>query len=284
MNEKNLLKRWPIASYFILVFLISWGGVIMLGMGDFLSGAKPELPDVMPMVVAMLGAPTAVGIIMTYLTGGKAGVHYLFTRMGKWKVGGRWYLALWIFPAVILTVQVPLSVWVTADLSPIFYPIGIIAGLSAGFLEETGWMGFAYPALRRRFSVMRATVILGLIHAVWHTAADFMGNFNDMGRNWLPYFAAFFVFIVALRIIIAWVYENTESVLMTQLAHAFSTGSLAILVPTANAGTIWPTFYAVYAVALWIVAALIIRKNRKSMTVRPVQMAERKPSLQPSGV
>jgi membrane protease YdiL (CAAX protease family) len=283
MNEKNLVKRWPIASYFILVYLISWGGVIALGLGDFLRGAELELPDVMPMAVAMLGAPTVVGITMTYITGGKDGLRDLFARMRKWKVSGRWYLALLIFPAVILAVQVPLSIWVTADLAPIFYRIGIMAGLFAGFLEETGWMGFVYPKLRNRFSVLRASIVLGLIHALWHAAADFLGNFNNVGLNWLLYFAAFFVFIVALRVIIAWIYENTQSVLMAQLAHAFSTGFLSILVPTANAGAIWPIFYPVYAVALWLVAALIIAKNRERMIEQPSELAVHSPSLQPSG-
>jgi len=283
MNEKISVKRWPVASYFLLVFVISWGGVVALGMGDFLRGTKPELPDVMPMVVAMLGAPTVVGVTLSYVTGGKAGVRYLFTRMGKWRVRGRWYLALLIFPAVILAVQVPLSNWVTADLSPIFYPIGIIGGISAGFLEETGWMGFVYPKLRKRFSVVRASVVLGLIHATWHTPADFLGNVNTMREDWLPYFAGFFVFVVALRIIIAWIYEHTQSVLMAQLAHAFSTGFLGILVPTTNTSEIWPTFYAVYAVALWLVAAMIIRKNRESMTEQPLLRAVRGPAFQPGG-
>lgn len=283
MNEKNLIRRWPLASYFILVFLISWGGVFALGLGDFLRGAEPQLPDVMPMVVIMLAAPLAVGITMTYLTGGNDGLRDLFGRMRAWRVGVRWYLALLIFPALILAVQVTLSIWFTADLAPIFNPIGVIGGLMAGFQEETGWMGFAYPKMRARFSVLRASIALGLIHALWHAAADFLGNFNTMREDWLPYFAGFFVFIVALRIIIAWIYENTQSVLMAQLAHVFSTGFLGILVPTTNSSTIWPIFYAVYATALWLVAALIIRKNREIMARQPSQLAVHSPSLQPSG-
>lgn len=283
MNEKNLARRWPVASYFILVFLISWGGAIALGLGEFLGGAELELPDAMPIAAAMLNTTFAVGIGMTYLTDGKDGLRDLFTRMRTWRVGGRWYLALLIFPALILAVQVPLAIWVTADLAPIFNPIGLIAGPFAGFLEETGWMGFVYPKMRRRFSVLGASIALGLIHAAWHTPADFLGNFNSMREEWLPYFAGFFVFIVGLRIIIAWIYENTQSVLMAQLAHGFSTGFLSILVPTTNTSEIWPIFYAVYAVSLWFVAALIIRKNRESMTEQPSERAVHSPSLQPSG-
>lgn len=261
MNTRNLLKRWPVASYFILVFLFSWISAIALGLGDFLSGTELRLPDVLPTAVVMLNATFVVGIGMTYVTDGRGGLGDLFARMKRWRVGWQWYLALLIFPALILLVQVPLSIWVTPNLAPIFYPIGIIGGLIGGFLEETGWMGFAYPRMRKRFSVLWAAIVLGLIHALWHTAADFLGNYNKMREDWLPYFVGFFIFVVALRIIIVWIYENTQSVLMAQLAHGFSTGFLGVLVPTANTGEIWPVFYAAYSVALWIVAALILIKN-----------------------
>lgn len=283
MNIKSLLKRRPLASYFILVFLISWGGVFVLGLEGFLRGDEPGLADVMPIVVIMLAAPLAGGIAMTAVMDGRDGLRQLFSRMLRWRVGGRWYLALLIFPLLILAVQVPLSIWFLPALAPIFNPIGLISGPMAGLQEETGWMGFAYPRMRKRFGILRAAIVLGVIHAVWHLAADFVGNYNSMGGNWLPYFVWFAVFIVALRVIIVWLYEKTRSLLLSQLAHAFSTGFLGILVSTASPTEIWPTFYAVYAIALWLVAAVIIFRNRASMTEPASQPEALAPSLQPSG-
>jgi membrane protease YdiL (CAAX protease family) len=264
VTERNLLKRWPVASYYILVFVISWGSALVLQLGDFLRGVQPGLPDVLPTVVIMLAAPLLVGLTMTAITQGKDGLRDLLRRFLKWRVSGRWYLALLIFPVLILAVQIPLSIWFNPSLAPIFNPIGILSGVMAGLQEETGWMGFAYPRMRARFSVLRTAIILGLIHALWHVLADLLGNFNTMQEQWLPYFAGFFVFVVALRVIIVWIYENTQSLLMAMLAHAFSTGFLGILVTTADPGAIWPVFYAVYAVALWLVAALIIARFRKA--------------------
>lgn len=266
MKERNLLKRRPLASYFILVFLISWGGTFVLGLENFRQGIELQLSDVMPTVVIMLAAPLVIGITMTYITDGNDGLRALFAGVKKWKVGGRWYLALLIFPILILAVQLLLSNWFTPDLAPIFNPIGIIAGLMAGLQEEIGWMGFAYPKMRRRFGILHAGIVLGLIHALWHAPADFLANFNTMQEKWLPYFVGFLIFVVALRVVIVWIYENTQSLLLAILAHAFSTGFLGILVPTANTGAIWPIFYAVYAIALWLVAALIIARNRERMT------------------
>ena len=163
----------------------------------------------------------------------------------------------------ILLILMSLSALVTKELAPAFFPIGILMGLFAGFIEEIGWMGFVYPKMRLKYSVLRASIFLGILHALWHIVADFLGNYNNYGIIWFPYFVSFSVFIVALRIIIVWVYENTESLLLAQLMHASSSGFLSVLVPIGITGKTRLIFYAVYAVALWIIACLIIIRNRQ---------------------
>jgi membrane protease YdiL (CAAX protease family) len=270
MKIMDLIRRRPVASYFLLVFLISWGGSLLGGGAYFLQGKALELKDTLPMAVAMLGAPTLVGIGMTYICDGRQGLRDLLSRMTKWKVPGRWYATLLIFPVLILVVLIPLSILVTPKLSPTFFLPGILMGLFAGFLEETGWMGFAYPKMRLKLSVLRASILLGLFHALWHIVADFLGNYLTFGTNWFYYFAAFFVFVVGLRIIIAWVYENTGSLLLSVLLHASSSGFLGILVPIKYAGETWPIFYAVYTAAIWLVAGIIILRNERRMVELPV--------------
>ncbi|MGW8226236.1 MAG: CPBP family intramembrane glutamic endopeptidase [Anaerolineales bacterium] len=269
MKIIDLIHRLPVASYFLMVYIIAWGGCI-LGVGaKFMDGIELELNDALPIVIFMLGAPSLVGLAWTYICDGKQGLRDLFSRMKKWKVPGRWYATLLIFPVLILIVLILLSLLVTPDLSPTFFSFGILMGLLAGFLEEIGWMGFAYPKMRMRLSFLRAGIYLGLIHALWHSIAYFLSSYNSFGGNWLPYFTGFFVFLVALRIIIAWVYENTGSVLLTQLMHASSTGFLAILVPSINSNETWPIFYAVYAIGLWLVAGFIIMRNEKKLVNQP---------------
>lgn len=269
MKIMDWIRRRPVASYFLMVFLIAWGGSIFGVGAKFLDGVELELNDGLPIVVFMLGAPSLGGLAWTYICDGRQGLRDLFSRMKKWRVPGRWYATLLIFPVLILIVLIPLSLLVTPDLTPTFFSLGILMGLLAGFLEEIGWMGFAYPKMRMRLSVLRAGIYLGLIHALWHATADFLISYNSFGQNWLPYFTGFFVFLVALRIIIVWVYENTGSVLLTQLLHASSTGFLAILVPSTNASETWPIFYAVYAAGLWLVAAFIIIRNEKQLVNQP---------------
>ena len=170
---------------------------------------------------------------------------------------------------MILVVLIPLSILVTPQLSPTFFVPGMLMGLVAGFFEEIGWMGFAYPKMRLRLSVLNASILLGFLHALWHMTADFLGNYLTFGSNWFLYFAGFFVFVIALRIIITWVYENTGSLLLVALLHASSSGFLGVLVPIASGGETWPIFYGVYMVVIWLVAAVIILRNEKRMVRQP---------------
>jgi len=262
MKIKDFLRGHLTISYFVIAFLISWGGSILGGGKNFVQGKIPELIDILPMGIAMLLGPSFSGIVLTYIDNGRKGINYLFKRMKKWKINVRWYGATLIFPILILIILMPLSVLVTKELAPTFFPIGILIGLFAGFIEETGWMGFVYPKLRLRHGILRASIYLGILHAFWHIVADFLGNYRDFGTIWFLYFISFTVFIVALRIIIVWVYEKTKSLFLAQLMHASSSGFLSVFVPAGIAGEKWLVFYAVYAITLWIIASFIIIRNR----------------------
>lgn len=72
--------------------------------------------------------------------------------------------------------------------------------------------------------------------------------------------------MTAMRVLIAWMYANTKSILLAQLMHASSTGSLVIFSPphvTAAQETLW---YAVYACILWIAVAWAVTKDGVHLT------------------
>jgi hypothetical protein len=76
--------------------------------------------------------------------------------------------------------------------------------------------------------------------------------------------------MTAMRILIAWAYVNTKSVLLAQFLHISSTGSLVVFSPPrvgAAQETVW---YWVYAAALWIaVAAIVLRSGKSLACVKP---------------
>jgi len=112
--------------------------------------------------------------------------------------------------------------------SPVFAPnrflIGISFGFVAGFFEEIGWMGYAFPKMRRGENIIAPAILLGLLWGTWHIPViDYLGTSTPHGAYWFPFFLAFAAAMSAMRVLIAWVYSHTNSVLLAQLLHASST-------------------------------------------------------------
>ena len=258
MKIRAFAKQHAVWLYFVLAFLISWGGSFAGWGGQFLRHEPFAQNEVWLIGLVMLAGPLLSGIAMTGLVDGRQGLRKLFAGMARWRVGIRWYGALLLFPALILGVLLVLAALGWQDLTPTFFAPGIMMGIGAGFIEELGWMGFAFPNMRRNRSALRAAAWLGLIHAAWHFLTGYMVQSSDFGRYWLPQFAGFFVFVLALRCLIVWVYANTGSLLLAQLMHGFSTGFLGILVPIGASPQSWAVFYPVYGVVLCVVVAIVI--------------------------
>lgn len=267
MKLRSLTERSPVTSYFVLAYFISWGGSFALGGSKLLRGEALAFADVMRMAPLMLAGPFIAGIAMTYRVDGRTGLLDLFAKMIRWRVGLCWYAAaLLIFPTVILGVLWALTVLVSPDFSPAFIAFGILGGLLAGFIEETGWMGFAYPRMEAKLGMWRATIYLALLHGLWHAMAGYLGEAGIYGEYWLPRFIAmWFVAMMAMRVLLVWIYTNTGSLLLAQLTHASSTGFLIIFGPETLSpaqGTLW---FAVYAVTLWVPAIIVVASFGKTL-------------------
>ncbi|KAA3643153.1 MAG: CPBP family intramembrane metalloprotease [Chloroflexi bacterium] len=263
---KSFLQRYPVTIYFILAFLISWGiGFAAVG-PKFLRGEVLGFNDALVLFLPTLAGPSIVGVLMAYLTDGRAGIRELFARMRLWRVSGKWYAATFIFPAGILLVLGVLTMLASRDFTPTFFVMGILIGFLAGYFEEIGWMGFAYPRMVKKQSSLTAGIYLGIVWGIWHLFADYLGASGVRGAFWLPRFVAFVVFVTALRVIIVWVYENTQSVWLSQLMHASSTGFLAILVPLSISPAQDTLFHVIYAALLWLLVVMLLNKYGRSLS------------------
>jgi len=83
--------------------------------------------------------------------------------------------------------------------------------------EEVGWRGYALPALQARYSALIASLILGVLWALWHLPVFF--NPDTLYSN-LP-FLQFLAYIVPFAVLTTWVFNSTGgSVLMAMFFHA----------------------------------------------------------------
>jgi membrane protease YdiL (CAAX protease family) len=269
LRNENSVARHPAITYFVLTFAISWLGAFAVAAPHLLRGEPiPKFAGLM-MFPAMLLGPSAVGIVLTRVVDGSSGLRDLFSRMGRVRVPARWYAALLIPPVLVLTVLYFMKTFVSPVFAPNRFFIGISFGFVAGFFEEIGWMGYAFPKMRRADNALAPAILLGLLWGGWHIPViDYLGTSTPHGGYWFPFFLAFTAALTAMRVLIAWAYSNTNSVLLAQLLHASSTGSLVIFSPprvTAAQESLW---YAIYAAALWLIVAIIVAVFGRRLTLQ----------------
>ena len=219
----------------------------------------PRLSGVLMFPVMLLG-PLITGICLTRIADGRPGIETLFSRMRRLRLPLRWYAVLLIPPSLILVVLLCMTHFVSAVFAPGTFLKGVVFGLPAGFLEEIGWTGYAFPKMNRQTSALAASIQLGLLWSMWHLPViDFLGTASPHGRSLPAYFLAFTLAMTAMRVLIAWSYINTESLWLAQLLHVSSTASLVALSPPRVNSEQEALWYAVYALGLWAVVGILAR-------------------------
>jgi uncharacterized protein len=259
-NQEAIIRRYPVVTYFALTFLISWTGALAVA-APLLIRHKPlpKMTGILMFPVMLLG-PSIAGIVLTRIVDGKSGLRNLFSQMFRAWVPPRWYTALLLPPAVVLTLLLVLERFVSPVYSPNRFYMGVLFGIPAGFLEEIGWTGYAFRKMRSESNGLTSSIILGLLWALWHLPViDYLGTASPHGAYWLPFFLAFSLAMTAMRVLIAWVYTNTKSVLLTQLMHVSSTGSLVIFSAARVTAAQEAMWYSIYGTVLWIAVGIVIK-------------------------
>jgi membrane protease YdiL (CAAX protease family) len=268
ISLRSLIARRSVSAYFLLCFVISWAGALGVALPWIVKGtALPTLTGILMFPVMLVG-PVVAGIGLTTLLNGRSGLRELVARLRRWRFPGRWYSTLLIPPALVLAVLLGLTWLDSRVFAPNLFLVGILFGIPAGFLEEIGWTGFAFPELHETRSALSSAVLLGVLWVIWHAPViDFLGAAHPHQQYWLPFFLAFGLAMTAIRVLISWVYVNTRSLFAAQLLHVSSTGSLVVF----GAPTLTPaqeaTWYATYGLALWLCVAVIVRLSGPDLSL-----------------
>src|SRR5215470_11387485 len=98
MNIKSFIQRHPIAAYLTLAYGISWSAILVVAALKGFQADAIELQDGILMFLAMLVGPSLAGITLTAVLERRNGLRSLVSRMGHWRVDGRWYAVLLVFP------------------------------------------------------------------------------------------------------------------------------------------------------------------------------------------
>lgn len=261
----TVLERHPIAAYFVITFTISWAGALAVAAPGWMRDGSISKTTGIVMFPAMLLGPLASGILMSGVAGGGEGTKDLVRRIRRWRVGLAWYGVLLIPPATVLAILLLLERLLSGSFAPNRFWIGIAFGIPAGICEEIGWTGFAFPRMRARQSALGAAVCLGILWSVWHLpVVNFLGAAIPHRQYWFAFFLGFLLAMTAMRVLIAWIYANTSSVLLAQLMHISSTGALVVFSPAVTPGreALW---YALYGCLLWLIVGVVVAATGRQL-------------------
>jgi uncharacterized protein len=264
--------------YFVLAYLGTWLTFAPLIFDPTLS------PDVFAFlfVLSTFTGPTLAALVVTGLWSGRDGVRRLLGRLFRWRIGIRWYAAalfsfmvVWFGGYSIALDGSPIQAFVAQPqvLVTVFLPFILMTSLLPALGEEIGWRGFALPHLQKHFGPVLGTVILGLLHSLWHLPAFFtpvLGPFEPLG------FLSFVLTGIAGTFIYTWIFNNArQSLLIAVLIHAAGNGASVML--GALVGGQMPTNATIMnliasgwfnPILFWSVALILIIATRGRLSYR----------------
>lgn len=240
-----------VVAFFILTYvltMLTWGVLVIFRMPVASSTSTDASTSTLAMVLYLVGGftPTIAGIIMTYRLQGRAGLREMWQRFKQFKLGAMWYLLIVIVP---LLVQAGTAIiykmlgggFVRPDyleqpvlLIPFIIPIFIFGPLS----EEFGWRGFAQDRVQARWGNLKGNLILGLVWGFWHTPLFFVQNSGQQQTgNPALMLPVFVIQVIAMTILISWVYNNTNRSLWGAVFFHFTINFATNLLITSSEAT-----------------------------------------------
>ena len=185
-----------------------------------------------PLLLAggIFAGPTLSAVIMTATTEGRSGVRRLLGRLVLWRVGIGWYLFALVGVPLIMLVGTMIYSGDLPNLKALGGPSYLLSylalfvfGLLLGgpLLEEIGWRGFALPRMERLQGPLLASVILGVMWALWHLPEFLVPTWAaSSGGGGILGITLFTITAITFTIVITWVFNNTRaSVLVAILVH-----------------------------------------------------------------
>ncbi len=214
-----LASRWPVTTFTVIVLALA--GLVML------AGLPAETTPFALVVVIPLSA-----MITAALVGGRPMVGGLFSRIIKWRVAPRWYVAAIGIPlAAALAIDLVGLIAGQADLDMLVSALTVnallvplVVFLPAVF-EEFAWRGFAVEVMvERGAGFATAALGVGLVFTAIHLPLYLPGQLYDQLPIWPGV-----LFLLGGAVLLTWIYLGSgHSSLLAAICHAALNGTVPL--------------------------------------------------------
>lgn len=234
----SYFKERIVLLYFTLVIIVSWASIYaVIGLDGMLGRVALDDSAMPAMMLAMISGPLVASITCILVKEGPNGFPMLLQNLKFKKVSLKWY-SIALFTAPILTLCTILLMLPFSDSfipsileSPSKLSIimgGLMGGLIAGLFEEIGWTYIVTTTLLKKYGIVISSTIIGLFWGLWHAPLFMAGD----PTGFLPLFVVIasrlFTQLPIFRLLMVWVYDKTQSLLISVLMHMMLTASTLI--------------------------------------------------------
>ena len=238
---KSFMKDHPLISYFVMAYIFTWVLVIpitlsQIGLGLF---NAPEPLLFILLLASTYSGPLPAALIMVSAIDGKEGRRQLWRRVFQWRVGFGWHLLVLVaYPVVFLagmSLYSGLTPWVALFehwqlIFTSYLPVALIGILFPSLGEEPGWRGFALPRLQQKYGPLVGTLILAVLHGLWHLPVYFIPGAILEGPFDLTQFVANTCLLITLTFFWTWLFNNTgQSVFFAMFVHGVSNATSGLI-------------------------------------------------------
>jgi membrane protease YdiL (CAAX protease family) len=230
---------------------------------DQLTPLIGEMSSTNPFFLLAVYAPGISGMILIWHHYGLKGLGSFFRRLTLWRAPLQWWLFLLFgIPVLIyaaaaikgtLNSPFPFASWIMV------FPALVQSLLLGPLGEEFGWRGLALPLLQRRFPPFWASILLGVVWAVWHAPSFALSGTPQSAWSFGP----FFLGLIAITVILTPLFNASRgSLLIAILYH------LNIMNPIFPDAQPWDSYL------LALAAVIIVYLNGRQMFKRGLGVTE----------
>jgi membrane protease YdiL (CAAX protease family) len=259
-----MMETKTLVPFLALTFGLSWVPMALFMLfPDQLTPIFGEISTSNPFFLLAVYAPGLSGVFLVWHQYGLKGLGSFLRRLLIWRAPIQWWLFLLLgIPVIIYTAAAIIgTIKEPFPFAPWYMVFPALAqSLLLGPLgEEFGWRGLALPLLQRRFSPFWASIILGVVWAIWHTPAFLMSGTPQSGWSFGPFFIGF----IAIAVILTPLFNASRgSLLIAILYH------LNVMNPFFPDAQPWDSYL------LAIAAVVIVFLNRRQMFRRGSGLTE----------